>query len=421
MSWMWMGRKMGAAALLLALAACVEDSPLAPPPPEPEPARPHADVALFTDAARAAWSYAEREYHPRSGLTNSVIDYPYATVWDIASGLSAMYCAHELGFIPTAEYDARMRRALLTLAETRIFEGVAFNKNYSTRTGAIAGRDDRDTQSGERGYGWSATDVGRLLVWLKIIAVNQPRHAADARRVVARMRLGEIVRDGYLFGTDVGADGVTQRYQEGRLGYEQYAARGFELWGFRAERALRLRENTLPITVLGVPLLADRRGDDFLTSEPFILTGLEVGWNPETAGLARRVLQVQEERFKQTGQVTFVSEDHIPRAPFYFYYYAINFHGAAFTVGAQGVTTGLDEPRWISAKAAFAWHALVPGPYTRRGVDAVGPARDPLRGWSSGVYEGSGAPTGSENINTAAVLLQSAVYSRTGRPLLYGG
>ena len=32
-----------------------------------------------------------------------------------ASGLAALYCGHELNFLPTEEYDRRMRRALQTL------------------------------------------------------------------------------------------------------------------------------------------------------------------------------------------------------------------------------------------------------------------------------------------------------------------
>ncbi len=350
---------------------------------------------------------------------NSVIGYPYATIWDIGSGLAALYSANQLGLLPDAEYDARMRRALLTLQTARLFEGAAFNKNYATRSGAFAGENDRDTTGAATGTGWSATDLGRLLVWLRVIAANQPRYAADAQRIVNRLDWARLVEDGYLWGAERGPDGKVRRHPEGRLGYEQYAAQGFALWGNRAERALRLAENTFPVTVLDVPLVADRRGHDYLTSEPFILAGLEMGWSPEMRDLAVRVLRVQEERHRRTGQVTMVSEDAVPVAPYYFYYYAINHHGRQFTIGAQNAPGPLEEPRWVSAKAAFAWHALLPGSYTRLAVDSVGAARHPERGWSSGVYEQTGRPTGSENVNTAAVILEAALFAKTGRPLLH--
>lgn len=405
--------------LVLFAGGCIDDVPgvVGPEPDPPVRGVPHADQALFVDAARTAWHYADTQYQPETGLINSVHGYKYATVWDIASGLSAMYCANRLGLLPRGEYDRRMSRALKTLESMRLFEGIAFSKNYSTSTGAIAGRDDRDVQSSERGTGWSATDLGRLLIWLHIIAQKQPQYAADINRIVARMDLGQVVAEGYLWGADVDAAGNVRRYQEGRLGYEQYAARGFALWGHPAPRALSLSENTFSIDVLGVPLLADRRGGDHLTSEPFILMGLETGWDAEVRPVAERVLRVQEERFKRTGQMTIVSEDHVPVAPWYFFYYSINHHGRQFVVNVQDSEVDLNQPRWISAKGAFAWHALLPGSYTRSAVDAVNRARDPQRGWSSGVYEDGRGSTGSENINTAAVILQAALYSRHTLPL----
>jgi hypothetical protein len=402
---------------LLALAAACSESGPPPLAPEPEPTGAH-DQALLREAASAAWAYVEREYQPTTGLINSVAEYPYATVWDIASGLAALHSAHRLELLPPAEYDHRMARALRTLQTLRLFDGTAFHKNYSTRSGAAMDLAGRET---ERGVGWSALDIGRLLVWLRIIATDQPQHAAAAQRVVERVDFAGILRDGYLWGAHLEPDGELRRYVEGRIGYEQYAAAGFALWGYRADQALRLHQNSLPIEVLGVPLVADRRGHDHLTSEPFILAGLEMGWDPEMRELAGRVLQVQQERHRRSRQVTVVSEDHVPVAPYYFYYYDINYHGSQFAVRAQSTEQVLDEPRWISAKAAYAWYALLPGEYTRLAVASVAAARHPVRGWSSGVYEGKGGSTGSENINTAAVILQSVLYTRQGRPLLGEG
>lgn len=375
------------------------------------------NVATFLTAARTAWEYVDRQYQPSTGLINSVAGYTFATVWDIGSGLAALFSARELGLLSPEEYDRRMSRALRTLQEVKLFDGIAFNKNYSTRTGRIAGRNDRDA-AGERGYGWSSTDIGRLLIWLRIVAENHPAYAADAARVVERMSLLQIVKDGYLWGGSLGRRGQLNRYIEGRIPYEQYAATGFALWGHEAEHALGLTENALPIEVLEVPLVADRRGHDHLTSEPLVLMGLETGWTPEMAALAANVLRAQAERHRRTGQVTMVSEDAIPQAPYYFFYYTLNFHGRQFAVVTQSPERVLDEPRWISAKAAYGWHALLGDAYTRLAVEAVAGARHAGRGWSSGVYEGSGRSTGSENINTAAVILEAALYHQRGRPLI---
>lgn len=373
--------------------------------------------AAFALAARSAWAYVDREYQPSTGLVNSVASYPYATVWDMASGLAALYCANQLNLLSADEYDRRMRLALHTLGRVRLFDGIVFSKNYSTRTGAIAGRDDRDRRATQRGTGWSAIDLGRMLVWLHVIRTQQPRYAAQVDSVVGRLKLEQVVRDGYLHGITITPAGRQLRYAEGRIPYEQYAAAGFALWGHRAERALDPSLNALPITVMGVPLVADRRGHDHLTSEPFVLTGLELGWDPPARELAMRMLEVQRERYRRTKQVTIVSEDAIPRPPNYFYYYNVNLQGKAFVVSTQGSTSGSRIPRWVSAKAAWGWHALFPSDYTRTAVQAVANARR-ATGWSSGVYEQTGRTTGGENLNTAAVILEAALFRETGRPLL---
>ncbi|HWK89923.1 MAG TPA: DUF3131 domain-containing protein, partial [Longimicrobium sp.] len=292
------------------------------------------------------------------------------------------------------------------------------NKNYRTPTGGVAGRDDRDRGvDEERGYGWSATDIGRLLVWLHVIHRTQPRHAADAEAVARRLDFGRLVGDGYLWGETVNRSGRSRRYTEGRIPYEQYAAAGFAAWGHPAEKALSLAENAMPIEVMGVPLVADRRGHEHMTSEPFVLLGLELGWPPELRGLALRMLDVQRERYRRTGQVTIVSEDAIPRPPHYFYYYAVNLHGRWFSIATQTPGQRLEGPRWVSAKAAYAWHALLPSDYTRRAVDGVARAELNGRGWTSGVFEQTGQPTGGENVNTAGVILEAALYRMRGRPL----
>ena len=393
----------------------------APPAPPPAPVFARDTFAdeteQFMAASRAAWGYVDRQYQPATGLVNSVTAYPYATMWDVASGLAATYCAHELGLLADDEYHRRMGRALGTLNEMRMFDDVAYNKNYSTTNAAIAGRDDRDRRTTQRGYGWSATDMGRLLLWLRIIHQAQPRYAPRIDSIVARVDFPRLVADGYLWGETVNRGGRTTRYTEGRIPYEQYAAAGFALWGHRAELALRLAENSMPVTVMEVPLVADRRGYDHMTSEPFVLSGLETGWTPEMRDLALRMLAVQRERFQRTGQVTIVSEDAIPRAPHYFYYYSVNLRGRWFSVSAQNANQRLSGPRWVSTKAAYGWHALLPSDYTMRGVRAVAAAHT-AQGWGSGVYEQTGRPTGGENINTAAVILEAALVRRTGKPLL---
>jgi hypothetical protein len=372
------------------------------------------DRRAFDDAARSAWAYVSNHYVDATGLVDATLGYPYATIWDIASGLAALYAGHDLKLLGDAAYDARMRRVLSTLRTMAIVDNAAFNKVYSTRTAGMIGRDQ---QPSSRGYGWSSTDLGRLLVWLKIIAATQPQYAADAGAVVKRLDFTRLVADGYMWGQDFDAAWKPHRYQEGQLGYEQYAASGFAAWGANVDRALRLHENALPVAIMGHTLYADARGRDRLTSDPVVLLGLELGWDPAMEQFARSLLGVQATRYRQTGVVTMVAEDSIGQPPDFFYYYNALTHRRAFGVDVQRRNAYIDQPRWVSAKAAVAWHALMPGPYTRLAMQTVAPART-SSGWDSGVFEGTSTSTGSQNINTAAVILTAALFDKRGHPIM---
>jgi hypothetical protein len=373
-----------------------------------------ADRPLIESAARTAWAYTSRHYQAATGLIDATSGYPYTTVWDVASGIAALYCGHALDFLNDQEYERRMRRVLSTLRTMGMVDGAAFNKLYSTRTAGMIGRDQ---QVSARGYGWSATDIGRLLVWLKIVAVTQPAYAADVAAIVKRLDMSRLVAEGYMWGQDFDAAWKPHRYQEGQIGYEQYAAQGFAAWNANVYRALPLEENGLPVTIMGHTLYADARGRDRLTSDPVIVMGLELGWDAAMERLARNLLGLQETRYRKTGLVTMVAEDSISWPPDFFYYYSAYTHRKAFGVDVQRRGAFVDAPRWVSAKAAFAWHVLLPGQYTRLAMQTVRPAQT-ASGWASGVFEGSHTSTGTQNVNTAAVILTAALYERRGRPIM---
>lgn len=379
------------------------------------PDRRSEEDSLFRSAATIAWRFADRNYVVATGLTKPFDYYGVSTMWDIASGLAAMFSATELGLLDRAEYDRRMRRALLTLERLPLFEGMGFNKEYATDAARIIGVEHTPS---DRGYGVSAMDNGRMLLWLKIIATRHPQHAAQAQSVAQRLKLNEFIDDGYLFGRQLSKrTGRTRKFQEGRIGYEQYAARGFQAWGASAGNALDIGKNASSREVSGVVVPSDTRGADRLTSEPFVLLGLEVGWTPAERGVAHKVLEAQQARYKETKKLTLVSEDAINRAPDYFFYNTILSRHGPWSIDVQRPGARITGPRWISTKAAFGWHALLPDAYTRMVVDTVR-ARAIVNGdWGSGVFE-NGRPTATPNINTAAGVLEAALYRSYGAPLL---
>src|SRR5689334_16476435 len=129
------------------------DTALASAPVElPRSNEPLSESAIWILAAKNAVLYTNTQYQASTGLFNSVRNYPYATMWDIASGLAVLYCSDALDLIDGDVYDRRMRKALKTLETLALYKDLAFNKNYHTATGAPAGRDDRDERARAYGY-----------------------------------------------------------------------------------------------------------------------------------------------------------------------------------------------------------------------------------------------------------------------------
>ena len=370
------------------------------------------DVALFDEGARDAWQFVDSHLLRSTGFITPVRDYSYASMWDIGSMLAALYCGHALGMIDDDAYRSRMRPMLRTLATIALYDNEIFGRSYDTRTAAMV----RRQRTNERVVGWSATDIGRLLVWLRIVATD-PALSREATAVANRLNFRRLVKDGYIWGDNLDEHGRAVEYPEGRIGYEQYAAEGFALWGHRAEKALDVMANATPIAVAGQTLVADLRRWDRLTNEPFLLMGLELGWSREVESLARRMMLAQEARYRQTGRLTIAGEDAVAEPPHYFYYYCVYSNGKQFGIDVQDRRAAVDGPRWVSAKSAFAMHALMPSRYSRTALAELRAARE-AGGWSSGVYEATGTSTATPNINTSAVILTAALVQRFGEPVL---
>lgn len=409
-------RTWSALALVVSLAACGTDAtaPVDETQP-PTPPAPNADP--FVAGAQTAWTFVANNTQASTGLAKTLNDFQFVTVWDIASQIGATYSAHELGIIGDADYDGRIRKILTTLTTLPLFDGAGFNRFYDATNGQVVSRDFKPSSTG---FGWSDTDIGRLLIWLRVLAVNQPQYADQAGAIVRRLNMGRLIVGGTLQGMNVDPNtGAKVGFAETGLGYEQYAAAGFALWSNRATNSLSATANAQPANVLGVTVSVDRRGSARIISEPYIMMGMEIGWYVSALkDQAQALLAAQKARFDQQGIITMTTEDAMPDPPFFFYYYSIYVGGKTFAVEGPDKGTFVNNPRWVSSKAAFAWHALFPSDYTQKAFDAVQPAAIPGDGWGAGVYEGTLQPTGTTSLNTAAVILEAALYHKRGQPFL---
>ena len=424
------------AALLVAtmLAVWIERQSAQNPGPEPALRSAQAAYAASSDLppfpatqplgqrekewARLAWKYFENNTHPTTGLVNSVQDYPAATLWDTASYLLALVSAQRLELIPAKEFDRRMGLALRSLADMPLYDNALPNKSYDVRTLAMV---DYAGKATPQGIGWSAIDIARLMVPLNIVAWHYPDHTAQARRVIGRWNTGRMAQNGQLFGVTVAASGEAQVLQEGRLGYEQYAAKTLSLMGLDVHAAHNYQTQLAFVNAYEIDVPYDRRDPEkfgagnFVVSEPYMLDGLEFGWDSISREFAWRVYRAQEQRFQKTGKLTAVTEDHLDRAP-YFVYNAVYSGGKLWnTVTEKGES--VPGMRTMSVKAAFAWHALYRSDYTARLVEAAAPLHDKEKGFYAGLYEESGAPNKAITANTNAVVLESLAFIATGKLL----
>ncbi|RVV96556.1 DUF3131 domain-containing protein [Mesobaculum littorinae] len=388
-------------------------------PATPAPLAPRPLTTADRAAAATAWRYMEANTHPETGLVSSVAGYPSSTMWDQASYILALVAAERLEVIDADELSWRAGKILDSLSRMALVDDQLPNKAYHTGTLAMV---DYGNSPTPRGIGWSAVDMGRMLVALRVLEDRHPQFRDWVRGVVARWNLDGIAVGGELIGTrrEDGEETALEHLQEGRIGYEQYAARGAALWGLDATSAISAGRVIDWHGVAGVEVATDlRRAASFgaitpVVSEPYLLQGLELGLNGEGARLAAAVYRAQENRHARTGQLTAVSEDHIDQKPS-FLYNAVFSNGRDWAVVTEKGSFH-PELRTVSLKAAFGWDALYGTDYTARLrtelADLAGPG-----GWAAGRYEADGEPNAILTLNTNAVVLESLYYKAFG-PML---
>jgi hypothetical protein len=172
-----------------AAAADWPDRPLSAATPVALPR--HGPLTPAEEAmARIAWRYFENNYQPLTGLTNSTHNYPSVTLWDTGSYLAGLVSAHAFGFVANDEVETRLDRLFSTLENIQLFRDECPNKVYHTETARPV---DYLNRPGE--IGCSAIDIGRILIWLRVIEQRYPQYESSARRVVERWDFCGLVQE----------------------------------------------------------------------------------------------------------------------------------------------------------------------------------------------------------------------------------
>ncbi len=382
-------------------------------------------------AAKVAWGYFEKFTQETTGLANSVGAYPSTTLWDTASYVSGLVTAYELCLIEKPEFDKRILKLLTTFRNLKLFRNEMPNKVYNTKTGEQV---DYTNKAGEIGY--SALDIGRFLVWMRILRNRYSHLANTIDNLILRWDFANILdEDGVMYGALIDKDTKETIYaQEGRLGYEEYAAKGFALWGFKPYFAHRA-EPYLTTNIFDVRVPYDGRdprifhSQNYVVTESYLLDGLELNWDlPHDdisddrihtdgwrAEFADRIYQVQHNRFETQGYMTARSEHNV-KGPPYFTYDTIFSDGYPWnTVTPRGDYA--PEHAAVATKAAFGLWALWDTYYTDILYEAVIELFNPERGFYEGLYEGGNGHIEIQTANNNGILLAALLHKVQGRIL----
>ncbi|WP_169308407.1 DUF3131 domain-containing protein [Ferrimonas aestuarii] len=374
-----------------------------------------------------AWTYVGNNTHPGTGLVGALDGYSSFTMTNLAEYLVALHAANEFELLKEKEFDERLSALLKFLNTMPLYDNALPNRVYHIETGNMV---DFGAQPGA--VGWSAIEIGRLLIWLNYYRRHYPRFAEYIDKAVLRWDFCRLIDDsGSLTGGRV-VDGQLERYQEGRLGYEEYAAYGYYLWGFEPSQADQF-EPYQSRRFYQVTLLADGRDPrvdgvyDPLLPTPYWYAGMEFNWDRwddlessdtsysrlDMARQARNLYLIQERRWQRDKLYTARAEHVLSEAPFFVYDSVFGLGTPFATLDGDG--NFHDDVALVSTKATFMMWSLFETEYTDKLMWITRHLYDPEKGWYEGRKELTGGYEQSVTLSTNAAVLQSLLYKRQGK------
>lgn len=360
--------------------------------------------------AKKAKFYIERNWNKKTGLIDSVQGYHHTTLWDIASGIAAIIALEHIGLITNFDANSRLSKTLTTMINLPLYNNELPNREYNTQTGLPSGH---QSNTASNGNGWSALDIGRLLIWLEITKQYKPELTPLIDLVTDKWQLNRAVNNYTLYGELKTKKSRSYR-QEGRVGYLQYAAQGYQFAGLDVSSAFK-PDNTELIIQDNIALYIDQRNLPFFTSDSYILQAIELGQSPTWWNQLDSIYQLHKNYYAKNKALRIFSEDAMNRKP-WFSYNNINIYGQPWlSTNTQGKK--IINPQVFSNKVAFAFSVLFNDEFSQQLADKVVANSLYQRVIPTGLYKNNTINT-AYNINTNSLILVSLWFKlRDNKPI----
>ncbi|WJD49638.1 DUF3131 domain-containing protein [Enterobacter sp. PGRG2] len=377
--------------------------------------------------AGIAWRYFVNNTQPQTGLVNGSDKQPRVTLWQMGDTLIALLAARELDLIKEDEFDARLTRLLGTLNRLMLSEQRTPGRLYSTQSATLIDFSGKPVKSG-----WSARDMARLMLALRLTAERAPQYREYLDKIILRWNFCPVMdKEGELWSSSL-QNGQPVVREELRLGESEYAASAFRLWGFPVGKAFTPPSRN--VIIYQRSLAVDARDPrttwqpSLITTLPYMLPGLEFGWEPP--GLpsefqstlrtrAERVWLTQKSRWETDKVLTARADFSLGQAP---WHVEDTVWGNGYAWNTLG-DDGRDYPRLsqVSTKAVFTLWTLWDTDYTDALMAVTRHLNDPQKGWFEGRVEATGDINKSLTLSTNAMVLEALLYKHNAGPLFKNG
>ena len=258
-------------------------------PPLPAPRELTFEEAIW---ARVAWQYYVNNTQP-NGLANAHDGEPWLSLWSTGSYLFAVAAARQLNVLTSEEFDERIAAALAALASLPLNPQGLPAAYYHADTLETLGKPDA-----------SAIGMGRLLNALQTLLWRYPQHAGAVRNLLDRWKMGALIANNTTSQAAVPLHHWTLATDEPRnsFGYRLYASHTLRLIDSAAGLAVTNPpegQQMIDIDGIMVPdegLRTPWGRQPSLISLPYLLTGLELGFDAQSAEITWRIMQIQQRR-----------------------------------------------------------------------------------------------------------------------------